>query len=53
MRKREEILKSYIDLGWANNVMAKDKIGLLVNPKLHLEVLLDIRDLLLELTKKS
>lgn len=53
MRKREEILKNFIDLGFANNLMSKDKKGNLMNPKLQLEVLLDIRDLLLELTKKS
>ena len=53
MRKREEILKNFIDFGWVRNVMSKDKKGNLENPKLQLEVLLDIRDLLLELTKKS
>lgn len=53
MRKREEILKDYIDLGLiGNNLMRKDQKGLLINPKLQLEVLLDIRDLLIDLNNK-
>jgi len=53
MRTSEEILKSYISLGFVNNLMTTDKKGHLLNPKLHLEVLLDIRDLLEELVKNT
>ncbi len=52
MRKREEIMKEFISLGFANKLMTQDKRAQLLNPKLQLEVLLDIRDLLVELTKK-
>lgn len=53
MRTKEEILKSFIDMGGiGGRMMRTDARGNLFNPKLQLEVLLDIRELLIELTKK-
>jgi len=48
MRSREEILKDFIQLPKMLSLVTGDKrqVGLYLNPKLQLEVLLDIRDLL-------
>lgn len=53
MRKREDILDKFIDLGFASRLMGNDARGALINPKLHLEVLLDIRDLLVQLVEHN
>ena len=49
MRTKEEIMKKFIDMGIAGKMMRADNRGKLINPKLHLEVLLDIRELLQEI----
>lgn len=55
MRTREEIVRDFIQIPKVLNLLAtdKNKTGLLMNPKLQLEVLLDIRDLLVKLTEKK
>lgn len=54
MRDREEIIKESIKLkGLSSKMFDKFKTASVVNPQLQIEVLLDIRDLLIELTKKS
>ncbi len=54
MRKREEVIKEFIEFtGWKRAAVPNNKeYASLHNPKLQLEVLLDIRELLVELTKK-
>lgn len=49
MRKREEILKDYIGSGAGSVFQSTKDQGNMRNPKLQLEVSLDIRDLLKEL----
>lgn len=54
MRKREEIIKEFKDFtGWKRAVTNEKEFAAIHNPKLQLEVLLDIRELLIELTKKT
>lgn len=54
MRSREEILNESVKLkGLSSKMFDKFKTASVVNPQLQIEVLLDIRDLLIELTKKS
>lgn len=53
MRNRDDILKSFIDMGGlGGRMMRTDARGNLFNPKLQLEVLLDIRELLIEIKEK-
>lgn len=50
MRTKEEILKEYISAKSGFMMKEQDK-AVLMNPKLQLEVLLDIRDLLQKLVE--
>lgn len=54
MREREEILKEFKDikLGLPLSSEFGRELANLNNPRLHLEVLLDIRELLIELNRK-
>lgn len=52
MKTKEEILKEYISAKSGFMMKEQDR-AVMLNPKLQLEVLLDIRELLIELVKKQ